>query len=41
MTLNQLQTNMTYAELQIWVAYFGLINDQQADAMKKAQRRRR
>ena len=41
MTLNHLQANMTYAELQIWAAYFGLMNDQQQEAMEKGQRRRR
>ena len=41
MTLNHLQNNMTYAELWIWAAYFGLANDRQDQAMKKASRGRR
>ena len=41
MTLGDLRSKMTYEELWVWVAYFGVINDQQEEAMKKAQRRRR
>jgi hypothetical protein len=41
MTLGQLQREMTYAELWIWVAYFGLTNDRQEQAMKKAKSVRR
>ena len=41
MTLGQLRREMTYQELWLWVAYFGLMNDQQEEALKKAQRRRR
>lgn len=41
MTLNQLQSNMTYAELSIWCAYFSLLNDRQDAAMKKARSSRR
>ena len=41
MTLGQLQREMTYAELWIWLAYFGLINDRQEEQMKKAKSRRR
>ena len=41
MTLGDLRSKMTYEELWIWCAYFGVINDEQADQMKKAQRRRR
>ena len=32
---------MTYEELWLWMTYFGLMNDQQEEQMKKAQRRRR
>ena len=31
MTLGQLRREMTYEELWIWVAYFGLMNDQQEE----------
>ena len=41
MTLGQLQREMTYAELWIWMAYFGLVNDKQEERMKKASRGRR
>ena len=41
MTLGQLRREMTYEELWIWVAYFGLLNDQQDEAMQKAKRGRR
>ena len=41
MTLGQLREQMTYEEIWLWCAYFGLMNDQQEEAMKKAQRRRR
>ena len=41
MTLGQLREQMTYQEVWLWCAYFGLMNDQQEEAMKKAQRRRR
>jgi hypothetical protein len=41
MTLNQLQSSMTYAELSIWMAYFSLMNDKQEQAMKKARSSRR
>ena len=41
MTLGQLRREMTYEELWLWLTYFGLINDQQEEQMKKAQRRRR
>ena len=41
LTLRSLQEQMTYAELWLWLAYFGIQNDREADAMKKAQRRRR
>jgi len=41
LTLNQLQTNMTYAELSIWCAYFSLLNDKQDAVMKKARSSRR
>ena len=41
MTLTQLRREITHEELYLWITYFGLINDQQEEAMKKAQRRRR
>ena len=41
MTLGQLRREITYEELWLWVAYFGLMNDQQEEAMKKARRGRR
>jgi hypothetical protein len=41
MTLGQLRREITYEELWLWIAYFGVINDQQEEAMKKAQRGRR
>ena len=41
MTLGQLREQMTYQEVWLWCAYFGLMNDQQEEALKKAQRRRR
>ena len=40
MTLGDLRSRMTYEELWLWITYFNLLNDQQAEAMKKAQRRR-
>ena len=41
MTLGQLRREITYEELWLWIAYFGVINDQREEAMKKAQRGRR
>lgn len=41
MTLGQLRREMTYEELWIWAAYFGLIADEREEAMKKASRGRR
>ena len=41
LTLGQLRRELTYEELWIWLAYFGLMNDKQEEQMKKAQRRRR
>ena len=40
MTLGQLRREMTYEELWIWITYFNLMNDEQEERMKKAQRRR-
>ena len=40
MTLGQLRREMTYEELWLWCAYFSVVNDEQADQMKKANRRR-
>ena len=41
MTLGQLRREMTYQELWLWVAYFGLMSDQRQEAMQKAKRGRR
>ena len=41
MTLTQLRREMTYEELWLWVAYFGLVNDLQEEANQKAKRGRR
>ena len=40
MTLGQLRREMTYEELWLWVAYFGLEQDQAEERMNKAKRRR-
>ena len=40
MTLGQLRREMTYEELWLWCAYFGVINDEREEQMKKANRRR-
>jgi len=39
-TLTRLNGELTLEELYIWSAYFGLLNDEQEAAMKKAKRRR-
>lgn len=41
MTVQQLHDNITMEELLGWSAYFGIINKQQEEQMKKASRRRR
>jgi len=41
MSLGQLRRELTYEELWLWITYFGLMNDQREEQMKKAQRRRR
>ena len=41
MTLGQLRREMTYEELWIWCAYFGLQNDEHEEAMRKNRPRRR
>ena len=41
MTLGQLRREMTYQELWVWIAYFGLMNDQQNEAINKARKGRR
>ena len=41
LTLRTLQQQMTYAELWLWLAYFGIQKDREAEAIKKAQMRRR
>ena len=38
MTLGQLRREMTYEELLMWITYFGLIRDQQQEAMKKSNK---
>ena len=40
MTLGE-AVEMTYQELWVWVTYFGLMNDEREEQMKKSQRRRR
>jgi hypothetical protein len=40
MTVTRLWAEVTQEELLGWSAYFGYMNDQQEQAMKKAQRRR-
>ena len=40
MTLGQLRREITYEELYLWLAYFGILNEDQEDRMKKPQRRR-
>ena len=41
MTVSQLQENLTEQEMLLWSGYFGYVNDKQAEANRKAQRRRR
>ena len=41
MTLGDLRDRMTYEELWLWSAYFGLINDHQEEQSKKIRNRRR
>ena len=41
LTLRSLQQQMTYAELWLWLAYFGIQSDRELEAMKKSQMRRR
>ena len=41
MSLTQLRNELTYEELWLWITYFGLMQDMEEEAMKKAQRRRR
>ena len=40
LTLGQLRREMTYEELWVWIAYFGLMNDEREEEAKKARRRR-
>ena len=40
MTLTRLRNEITYEELWLWITYFGLMNDQQEEQMKKARMRR-
>lgn len=40
LTLGQLQQQVTVEELHLWVAHFGLKQDEQIAAEKKARRRR-
>lgn len=39
-TLARLTNEISFEELFIWSTYFGLINEEQEEAMKKAKRRR-
>ena len=39
-TLHRLLNEVTEEELLLWSAYFGYLNEQQEQAMKKASRRR-
>ncbi len=39
-TLTRLWAEITQEELLLWSSYYGYLNDQQDQAMKKAQRRR-
>ena len=41
MSLTQLRNEMTYEELWLWVAYFGLVQDINEEARQKASKRRR
>ena len=41
MTLGDLRSKMTYEELWVWIAYFGVMNDAQEEAIKKASKRHR
>ena len=41
LTLTQLREGMTVEEVWLWMTYFGLMNDEQDAAMKKAQKGRR
>lgn len=41
MTLGDLRKKMTYEELWLWVAYFGLVADERTEVQQKAMRRRR
>ena len=40
MTLTQLREGMTNEEIWLWMTYFGLMNDEQDAAIKKAKGRR-
>ena len=40
MTVQQLHENITLDELLGWSAYFGILNQQQEQEMRKARRRR-
>ena len=41
LTLGQLRREMTLEEVWLWITYFGLMNDEQEAAMKKASKGRR
>ena len=41
MSLTRLREEMTYEELFLWIAYFGVLNDEHEEEMKKARKRRR
>ena len=38
MSLGQLRQELTYEELWLWLAYFGLMNEKQEERLKKSQR---
>lgn len=41
LTLGDLRDKMTYEELWLWIAYFGLMNDMQDEMIQKSRRGRR
>ena len=41
MSLGQLRREMTYEELWLWIAYFGLTQDMEKEAIQKSTKGRR
>ena len=41
LSLGQLREQMTYQEVWLWCAYFGVLNDDQEERMRKTKSRRR